>query len=1049
MTRTMQSRSLNTEDFFIIRSPRLPLKQLYEIPENKDDIHEYLKRWVEIPFVKEALYISSPSLIDGIERWKKSPDSRQSTKFEISLIKYMIRMSSRPTPFGLFSGIHLGEVSNETKLISRDPLHDHRKTRLDMLFLTKIKEHVLKSNRDELLYIPNPSHYFISDEFRYIESYQTNDTYQYRLCAIESNEYLEFMLNNARQGSSRNQLTQLFQETYPEVTLEEISAYVDEFIAESVLIPIAPLPLTGHSPDSSIVKILESTKNNEIAENIITSMQLIKAIDSNKSATIEQYKNIVEQLKKSKVALKENRLFQTDLYRNFHYCSIDKQSFYPLLNILDLLLLLGQQHQNPFNDFITKFNKRYEGQLVPLDKLLDEESGIGFSNETGYEAPLIAGLNINKTNNSANPAMMSSILDQEIIRTLSQKHNIGKSVIKLNEIELRKKIKANQATKNMPASFAIMYSLFKDSDEGDIIDFQGTDGPSSANLIGRFAHLDDHMYDKIKMHLEREEQHSPDVVFAEIVHMPEGRVGNVIARPHLRKYEIVFMADSSLDCEYQIHINDLYVWIENQQVKLWSKRLNKQVIPRLTSAHNYSRKSLSAYKFLSQLQKQQHQLPFFSIPRSLASSTYVPRIMIKNIILSPKTWRIPRKDFEVLFQQNEFNHAKVKALREKYSLDEWLAFSKGDNVLQIMLDNALMIKTLLSETKGYSTVEFKEVLSKAFTPTVISDSGDYYTSEIILPVFNADATQYKTITENLSSKLDSNKIKRIFSPGSEWLSLKIYGGNTSVENLLVDALLPQITNLNHLYEKWFYIRYGDPDWHLRIRFLGEPSTICGELLQSLNHIFEPAIESGLIDKVEVFTYNREVERYGGSVAMELCESLFMYDSILILKALNEVDEDLRWRVVTLLTDNLLSAFKYNLEEKFNFIDSLRDRFGREFNESAMLRKQLGNNFKKISSQLHSDLQNYKNNSYSSDCDRQNLLFSLIGNWESNANGDINQLNRLLCEQKVMCPKDTLLSSILHMYNNRMFKAYGREHELVIYDYLRRYYFSELKKNAQS
>ena len=43
-----------------------------------------------------------------------------------------------------------------------------------------------------------------------------------------------------------------------------------------------------------------------------------------------------------------------------------------------------------------------------------------------------------------------------------------------------------------------------------------------------------------------------------------------------------------------------------------------------------------------------------------------------------------------------------------------------------------------------------------------------------------------------------------------------------------------------------------------------------------------------------------------------------------------------------------------------------------------------------------------------------------------------------------CEIKTLLNSILHMHTNRMFKAYGRQQELVAYDFLRRYYHSSLK-----
>ena len=46
-----------------------------------------------------------------------------------------------------------------------------------------------------------------------------------------------------------------------------------------------------------------------------------------------------------------------------------------------------------------------------------------------------------------------------------------------------------------------------------------------------------------------------------------------------------------------------------------------------------------------------------------------------------------------------------------------------------------------------------------------------------------------------------------FSAGSEWLSLKIYSGNSLVEQLLSEKLLPLIESNKNLFNKWFFIRY--------------------------------------------------------------------------------------------------------------------------------------------------------------------------------------------------------------------------------------------------
>lgn len=54
----------------------------------------------------------------------------------------------------------------------------------------------------------------------------------------------------------------------------------------------------------------------------------------------------------------------------------------------------------------------------------------------------------------------------------------------------------------------------------------------------------------------------------------------------------------------------------------------------------------------------------------------------------------------------------------------------------------------------------------------------------------------------------------------------------------------------------------------------------------------------------------------------------------------------------------------------------------------------------------------------------------------------NEIRLLQAQNQLACSLDTLLASLLDMLNNRLFKAYGREQEFVIYDFLRRLYLAQ-------
>ncbi|ESP93490.1 lantibiotic dehydratase [Pseudoalteromonas luteoviolacea] len=1047
----MSSKQLKSDNFFVIRTPRLALEQLVAFGDENQDTNTLLSAWLATPGVEEAIYLASPSLLERIDQWRTKPDSKQGKKVAHALIKYMVRMCSRPTPFGLFSGIHQGKVDSQTTLTPAKHTKDTRKTRLDMFYLSALKEHFIKhaSRSDHLTYKPNSSHYFIAEQCRYIETYLSDDTMQYRLSAVESDEYFKFALELAKPGLSFNALVSHFLAHYQEADQEEVENYIQDLIDEGVLLADIPLPLTGDSPDQALLKSIEGIKELDAADKLATALSQIEQLDNARSGEIAPYKQLLSHLENLPVKAQENKLFQSDIYRAFEQCQISEMELKRVQKQLEVIAgLTITSAGSGLSQFMTQFNSRFEGQFVPLDVILDDESGIGISTETGYEAPLVAGLNLARNGSNQATAPEVSMIDSIVERALSLPENRGKDCVVLKSKELKGKINNKDAVKSFPYSFGTMLSLYQDDRGNPVYKFNGCYGPSAANLLGRFCHLDPQLKESVTEHLTHEQSHSEDVIFAEVVHMPEGRPGNVIARPHLRQYEIVFMADSALSDEFQIPLSDLHVWVEGQKVKLWSKRLNKQVIPRLSSAHNYSARSLSAYKFLCMLQHQEGRAPHFSMPSSTERASFVPRVMLDNLILSEKTWRIERTELEAVNKKGQFNRQQLDDLMQKYQLDAQVSFAMADNVLQLDLRNPDMFAILLGESKGQTTVELKEVLTSAYRSRVVDSAGHHYNNEVIVPFFNEHAVVHSHFSDDPIANITAEPIKRRFSAGSEWLSLKIYSGNSLVEQLLTDELLPLIEQNAGLYDKWFFIRYGDPDWHIRLRFHGDPQLLCGQLLPRLNALLDPKIESGELHKVELMTYEREVERYGGPESMGLVESLFMFDSRLIAQScalVEEYGEDIRWRVALACTHRLLNMFEYTDEARFALVSQLREGFGREFNETSALRKQLGSRYREYQEKLDDDFIKLVPEQANQCDEAQSAILNILEQWQNSAAPVIEVLNRQITEKQLNCTRDSLLNSLLHMHNNRMFKAYGREQELVIHDLLRRKYFSADKK----
>src|SRR6266704_5045369 len=150
-------------------------------------------------------------------------------------------------------------------------------------------------------------------------------------------------------------------------------------------------------------------------------------------------------------------------------------------------------------------------------------------------------------------------------------------------------------------------------------------------------------------------------------------------------------------------------------------------------------------------------------------------------------------------------------------------------------------------------------------------------------------------------------------------------------------------------DAWFFIRYADPDWHLRLRLHGEPRRLHAEALPSLEAAAAPLLEAGQLWRVQLDTYEREVERYGGDRGVELAEQVFAADSEAVLAIMGPLSGDtgldLRWHVAIRGMDLLFDDLGLTLQEKRSAARQARAGFGREFGIDGNFRSQVSQRYR--------------------------------------------------------------------------------------------------------
>src|SRR5262249_45018503 len=198
---------------------------------------------------------------------------------------------------------------------------------------------------------------------------------------------------------------------------------------------------------------------------------------------------------------------------------------------------------------------------------------------------------------------------------------------------------------------------------------------------------------------------------------------------------------------------------------------------------------------------------------------------------------------------------------------------------------------------------------------------------------------------------------RRFPPGSEWLYAKLYCGTVTADQVLRDVVRPVTEEAlgSGAADRWFFIRYADPDWPLRLRFHGDPDRLREQVLPALQAAATPLMACGSVWRFQLDTYEREVERYGGPRGVEIAEHLFQADSEAALAIVEQFPEDpraeARWRLTLWGMDLLLSDLGLDLNGKLAVLKRARDDFAKEFRADARLKRGLADRYRRVRTSL--------------------------------------------------------------------------------------------------
>ncbi|HEY0177493.1 MAG TPA: lantibiotic dehydratase, partial [Pedobacter sp.] len=948
----MLSAKINPFDFYLLRMPALSVDHLFLLSRTGDteSLTAAIFKIYQSGDLQESIYLASPELYAELLKWLENPGPVYNERLVLTLYKYLLRMSSRCTPYGLFAGFNMGTVTEgATAWKLKEGTVKH--SRLDMNYVAEIAAALVQQPelKAKLTFYPNNSLYRTDNTYRYYEYRLRNKKRDYFLISVKASKYVDTVLGTAKQGAKYNELLAAL--VGLSLAADEAAGFLDEVISSQLITSELEPTLTGPEFYEVMLAKLQALDPGNAK---LPGLLKIDTILKKKDGLIGACKDIEAIIREDFPYAKSKDLVQTDLEIGMQQNSLNKQVAGKIAAELGQLgKLYKSSGSADLKTFKEKFYGRYEEQEIPLLEALDTEAGIGYAKFSGANTnytPLVDGLvmpgkeQTSKTGWTAyRKLVFKKFLD-------SQESRAGRMSLTDDELNA-----LGNELRDVPAAlYAVGSFIAADTAEIDAGNFKfnlaACGGPSAIPLLGRFGPSMDVLDQKLKDCALTEQEAFGDAILAEVIHLPEARIGNILQRPQIRPYEIPFLGNASVDAGHQIPVTDLMVSVRQNKIVLRSKRLNKIIIPRLSSAHNYGN-GISVYKFLCDLQGQDNSFSVLWDWDVLNKQPFLPRIEYKHIILSRARWNLSSaiyKDIKDLRSAEE-----TEAFKKQYGLPSRVMLAEGDNELLLDLDCSLAMTVLVQHLKKKDAVLY-EFLHDEHSLLAADEKNANYLNEVILPFYTTRVQQRVPVL----LREDRSAITRSFPPGSEWTYVKIYCGSKWADTVLTDYLLPLITAMEEegLVEKWFFIRFNDPEGHLRVRFLHSRSTIItAEIIRRLQEQLKGLSDQRIIHKLQYETYEREIERYGEKT-MELSESVFYHDSTAVINFLNMIEgeegERYRWLFAIRGADQLMNDFELSLEQRKKMMDGLFDSFFKEFNGNQQLNSQLNDKYRAVTAELN-------------------------------------------------------------------------------------------------
>jgi class I lanthipeptide synthase len=827
--------------------------------------------WASREFA-EAVEVASPALAHRVRQMCDTGQlpERAVRRAVLSVIRYQQRLASRATPFGLFAGVAPVRFGSPSE--ARFGPENHAVARVDAEWLGEVitRLEACQELRHRLSVVGNDLA-FVRDEQLVVGCQQQPTGKEPAEVAIAHTKAVHLALQAAQTPVCLADVADTLATEFPDRSESVIDRMLASLVTQGFLITSLRPSMTATDPLSHVLAALNTAEADAIPEvaGLLGELRGINTDLGQHKATPAQQRGLrTIASRKMATIVPSERPVAVDLRLAGGVVLPHAVAREAEATAAALVRLTPHPFGLPaWQDYHRRFVERYGiGALVPVDDLLNADSGLGFP----------AGYRDSRINPLARPGL--SERDVTLLawaQTAAMRQN---TEIVLDDTMIADLLGVDAATPTrvQPHTDLRCRVHAASLDALDRGEFElAVTGVSRAagTTTGRFLDL-----------FNADDRERLINAYAELPTVTEGALQAQVACPGIyQQTENVTRTPAVLPyllsiAEHRAHddsrdgtvsLADLAVSADGERLYLISLSRRRAVEPRVFSAVEFINHAHPVLRFLCEISTAPVAACALFSWGAAGRLPFLPRIRYRRSILSPAMWTLASRDLPSAAAPWQVWADSLSVWRLQFRVPARIYLGDTDRRIQLDLDEPAHMSVLRAELDHFGKTTVREAPDATALGWI-----DGRAHDIVIPL----AATARPVAPARTWSPHTISREHGYLPGSgDWLFVKLYG-HPDRQTAILTSHLPTLLSTWDTPPEWWFLRYHDPERHLRLRFRLRGTADFGPAAARVTEWTAELRRLGLIRHVQWDTYYPETGRFGEGRTMAAAEAVFAADS---------------------------------------------------------------------------------------------------------------------------------------------------------------------------